>query len=188
MTWLVLGIFLWSLVHFFPSFLPSVRAKLIHSVGMIPYKLLFTLVVFASLGLIIYGFRATELAPWYVPPGWGRHAAMFLMLIALMLFAAARWESNIRRVLRHPQLSGAVVWSVAHLLANGESRSVVLFAGLGLWALVQIVLLNARLAPDFRHEPRPWIRDAGCVLTGLVVYVALVFGHRYVAGIPLIGV
>ena len=43
--------------------------------------------------------------------------------------------NNVKRLLRHPQLTGVALWGIGHLLANGESRSIILFGGLGAWAI-----------------------------------------------------
>ena len=144
MTKLVLGVLLWSATHFVPAVAADFRKRVIDRIGENPYKGLFTLAMVFALYLIISGWRATLPEFLYVPPAWGRHAASLLVLIAFILFSASHGQNNIRRIVRHPQLTSVVVWGIAHLLANGESRSIVLFGGLALWALVEIVLLNRR--------------------------------------------
>ena len=48
---------------------------------------------------------------------------------------------------------------MSHLLANGDGRSIVLFGGLGLWAVVAIVAINRRDGAWQKPEPQP--RAAG---------------------------
>ena len=77
-------------------------------------------------------------SPVYDPPSWGIHLNNLLMLgrrrrcsaPATRRAACAAW-------LRHPMLTGVVVWAVAHLLVNGDVASLVLFGWMGLWALAE---------------------------------------------------
>jgi uncharacterized membrane protein len=112
--------------------------------GSNPYRGLFTLVIVASLVLMVFGWRQIIPETLYSPPAWGRLAAAPLMLIAFVLFVASNMAGNLKRWLRHPQLTGVATWAVAHLLANGEDRSVLLFGVMLVWALLAIVLINRR--------------------------------------------
>ena len=73
--------------------------------------------------------------------------------MGFILFFAAYPPTNVKRLLRHPQLTGVALWGVGHLLANGESRSIVLFGGLTLWAIAEIVVINRR--DGARDKPAP---------------------------------
>ena len=92
--------------------------------------------------LMVLGYRAAEWVPVYTPlPGMG-HANNTLMLVSLFLFGVGGTKGTLYPKIRHPMLWGVVVWSVAHLLVNGDQASLVLFGGMGLWALVSMVLIN----------------------------------------------
>ncbi len=144
MTWLVLGVLSWSAVHLFPCSATSARSRLIDRLGEQAYRGLFALAILVSIVVMALGWRASAPAIVYLPPAWGALAANVLVFIALVLFAASGVASNLKRLVRHPQLTGVLVWSGAHLLSNGEDRSLVLFGGLGLWAIVAITLINRR--------------------------------------------
>ena len=47
-----------------------------------------------------------------------------------MLLLAPYSHNNFKRLLRHPQLTGVLLWGVGHLFANGENRSLLLFGGM----------------------------------------------------------
>ena len=141
---LTLGVLLWALTHFVPASAVEWRRTMVGKIGEKGWKGLFTLVMAFSIYLIISGWKATLPELLYVPPAWGRHAASLLVLIAFILFAASHGQSNIKRFVRHPQLTAVITWGVAHLLANGEIRSVVLFGGLAAWAIIEILMLNRR--------------------------------------------
>ena len=94
---------------------------------------------------------------------------------------------NVKRVLRHPQLTGLIVWAIGHLLANGDILSVVLFGGLGVWAVAEIVLINRREGAWVKPEPVPISAEIRPVLIGLVVFVALFAAHPYLFGVSPMG-
>ena len=182
MTKLVLGVLLWSVTHLVPAVAAGFRKRVIGRIGENPYKGLFTLVMVLAIYLIISGWKATLPEFLYVPPDWGRHAAALLVLIAFILFSASHGKNNIKRFVRHPQLTSVIVWGGAHLLANGESRSIVLFGGLALWALAEIVLLNRRDGAWQKPEPAPVRKDVIAVVAGLAVYLVIAFLHQWLFG------
>ncbi len=144
MIWLCIGVLLFMLVHFVPSLAREHRRSLIHHVGEYRYKGLFSLFLVISIALMIVGWRSTTPEFVYLPPSWGTPLTSVLMLISVMFFGAAHQRTRIKRYIRHPQLTGMLVWSLSHLLSNGNSRSLVLFGGLGLWALIEMGLINRR--------------------------------------------
>lgn len=187
MIWLWLGVIVWSVVHAIPSLAPGVRAGLIGRLGENGYKIGFALAIVGSIALMVLGWRSALADVVYEPPGFGRHLAMLLMLLAFLLFAFSHGKSNIKRFIRHPQLTAVVVWAIAHLLANGDSRSVTLFGVLGIWALVEMMLINRRDGAPALPEPRPWSAEAKPVIIGVVMYVIFVFLHPYLFGVSPIG-
>ena len=184
MTLLVAGLVLFFAVHLIPSVAP-LRAALVERLDEKPYRGAFGAIAFASLAIIVWGFSRAPLEPVYVPPSWGRHAAMTAVPIALVLFAAANMPTHIRARLRHPMLLGLLLWAFAHLLANGEQRSVVLFGGLALFAVVEIVSAVARgKSPPTEPAPR-YTMDAAAVVGGLLVAGLLMRFHGALFGMPL---
>ncbi len=184
---LVAGVLIWIIAHLFPSFAPDRRAALIQKMGKDKYRGLFALFVLISLALIVIGWRNTTPTVIYDPPSWGRHLAMLLMLFAVYCFAASHGSSNLKRFIGHPMLTGMMIWSIAHLLANGTSRDVILFGAMGLWAFVARIQLNRRDGPP--QKPAQYatpLRELGTIAASLVVYIILVYAHRWFTGVPLI--
>jgi len=187
MVWLWLGLIVWSVAHAMPCCAPGVRAALIERLGANPYKGVFALVIVGSIVLMVLGWRSATIDIVYEPPAWGRHLAMLLMLAAFLLFAFSHGESNLRRFIRHPQLTAVVVWAIAHLLANGDSRSVVLFGVLGVWAVVEMLLLNRRDGALVPPEPRAWRAELKPVVIGVVIYAIFIALHPFLFGVSPIG-
>ena len=183
MTWLVLGVVVWSAVHFIPSIGQALKSRLIGSFGENGYKIGFSVVVVASIVLMVIGWRSTDPDALYLPPAWGGPAASVLMIVAFVLFGAAKHPTRIKRFIRHPQLTGLIVWGVAHLISNGDSRSVVLFAGLGLWALIEIPLINARDGAWVKPEAPSFGVEMKGLAISLVIFAAALLLHPYFAGV-----
>ena len=186
MTMLVFGVLLWSGLHFFPVFMPTMRAGLISQMGEGPYKGVFSLAMFAALALMIFGWRGSEIGEeFYYGDDWLRHVTYLFILVSIILFGAAKGQSRIRRLLRHPMLTGVAMWSIGHLLINNDSRSLVLFGGMLVWAIVSIIGINRRDGAYTPPAPWSWIREIRLVVISVVLYVGLVFAHPYFTGIPL---
>ena len=186
MTLLILGLLIWTGAHLFPAAGAYKRKKLMAKMGIAPYKAAFALTILSSLTLMVFGWRSINPEHLYVLPAWTRMITMVFVLITFILFVAAQVKTNIKRVLRHPQLTGLVFWSVGHLLANGDSRSLVLFGGLLIWAKLQIIFTNKRDGKRQVPEKVPVLNDVLTVTGGCVVYVLLLLAHPYFTGMPVI--
>lgn len=182
MTRLLIGVLLWSVTHLAPGVLPGLKAKAVARLGENGYKGIFTLLTVAAIYLVISGWKATVPESVYLPPAWGRHLTALLVLAAFVLFFAPYPPNNIKRLLRHPQLTGVALWGVGHLLANGESRSIVLFGGMALWAIAETVFINRRDGAWDKPAPVP-ARNDGLLIAGAVVaYAVVAAAHQWLFG------
>jgi len=188
MTRLVLGVLIWSLVHFFPALAPATRKSIVSRIGEYPYKGVFLLFMIVSIYLIITGWSSmTPVDPDVLPeiykaPEWGGIAAGVLVLVGFALFFAPYPPNNIKRALRHPQLIGVVCWGAGHLIATGTARSLVFFGGLTAWAILEILLINHRDGEWVRPAPAPLKNDLAMVLFAVLVYLAFLFTHHLLFG------
>lgn len=186
MIWLCIGVVLFMLVHFVPSLARGFRGSLIERLGADRYRGLFVLLLVSSIALMVFGWRTTTPSLVYLPPSWATPFTSVLMLISVMLFGAAHQPTRIRRFVRHPQLSGMIVWSLSHLLSNGDSRSLILFGGLGLWALIEMFLINRREGDWVRpYGPALAVEVRGIVISA-AIFFGLVFLHPYFAGVSVL--
>ena len=183
MTLLITGVVLWSAVHLFPSLLPETRGRLIEKLGDGPYRGLFALSIIIALVAIVFGWRSTVVEPIYAPPLYGSPVVTGMMLLAFVLFAAANAPGNTKRFLRHSMLTGMAVWAGAHLLANGDNRSLVLFGGLGVWAILAMLAINRR---DGAWEKPPAVafsRDLMTIVAAAVIFAIVLYFHEAVIGV-----
>ena len=188
MIWLVAGVVLYAFVHLAPSVVPAVRAQAVSALGEGPYKGLYAALVAGGVVAIVLGWRATVPAPLYEPPSWGPAVTGNLLIIGLILFFGGRFSSLISRNIRHPQLVGVAVWALGHLFANGDDRSLILFGGIGLWAVVQIVAINRREGAWQPPEPKSLRTEVRPLAIGLAGFALMMFAHEYLFGVtPLAG-
>lgn len=187
MSLLVFGLLIFIAIHLVPS-APGLRTSLLARLGPVTYKVLFSLLSLAGLIMIVNGLKGAPFEPLYQPPDWGRHLAMLLMLPAVYLFlsnSALPVHSFAQTVTAHPVNWSVILWSCSHLLANGDLAHVLLFASLGLFAVISIVTGNARgLKP--RQERPSAVKEVAMVVVALLVYVGLFGGHRFFTGMPLV--
>jgi uncharacterized membrane protein len=105
---------------------------------------------------------------------------------AIVLIIAAYIPGNIKRTLKHPMLAGIKLWALAHLIANGDLGSIILFATILAWAVFDRISLKRRT--DAGGPPVPvggWGNDVIAVAVGTLVYLALGFWfHPLVIGVP----
>ena len=186
MAMLVLGVALWFIMHSFHPIMPGVRDGMIAKVGENGWKGIVSLGLIASILLMVFGWRSIEPTALYTPPSWGATAMVPLMFIAIVLFGAANAPSNIKQVIRHPMLMGMALWGIAHLVGNGDDRSVVLFGGIAAWALIMMPFINKRDGAYEKPEPVAGSAHIRLLVISLVIYLVLAFVHPWLSGVKII--
>ena len=181
---LLAGILLWSGVHYIPGFLPNLKINLVEKLGK-AYRGLFSLTVVLSIVMMVFGWKSSVPEMVYMLPEWSYSVTRLLMFLAFFLLGAAHAKVNIKRVIRHPMLSGIIVWSGAHLLSNGDNRSIILFGGMMIWAVVEILIINKRDGEWQKAEKTPLKNDIRVAIITVVVYMVFSFAHPYIAGVPV---
>jgi uncharacterized membrane protein len=181
MLLLVLGVFLWAAAHFFKRFAPERRARMGD-----PAKGMVAGVLAIAVLLMIFGYRMAEGAVY-----WGRHPATvginnLLMIAALYFTSPGPKKGALFYRMRHPMLTGFLLWCVAHLLVNGDVPSFVLWGGLGIWAVAEMVVIN-RAEPDWTPPAKGAItKDAMFLVASLVLLGVIGFIHTWL-GYPTFG-
>ena len=187
MRLLVIGVVIWSLIHFIPASAVTFRKNLVDKIGLVPYKGIFALVAIAALILMVAGWKAASPEALYLPPSWGGYVTILLMFLAFVLFFAPYLKNSFSQYLRHPQLTGVLLFGLGHLFSNGEMRSVILFGGLGLWGLIQMILLNRRDGAWKKPGPVTIMQNFRLLLTGFGFFAMFMYTHGWLFGTgPLI--
>ena len=80
-------------------------------------------------------------------------------------------------------MMAVIVWSVAHLLVTGDSRSVLLFGGLGIWAVFEIVLCNRRDGAWRKPDVVPFSADMTVAVIAGAAFAVFFFLHMALFGV-----
>lgn len=142
-----------------------------------------------TLVLLIYAFSIAryETTVLYSPPAWASHITLTLMLIAsICLVAGLLPAGHIAARTKHPTVLAVKIWALAHLLANGDSAGVLLFASFLAWGVVVRISLKRR-ARAGEITPRPFVSvkyDAAAVVLGIVLWGAIIWKlHEWLIGV-----
>jgi uncharacterized membrane protein len=175
------------LVTHFVSSTP-LRAALAGAIGEWPYRGLYSLVAFATLGWMIWAYAA---APRELLFAGFREIAFVLMPIALVLIACGYYRNptmvgadkllrsedparGIIRITRHPIMWGVMLWAAAHIVARGDLKALIFFGGFIVLAGLGTILL------DQRKKSNPdWARFAA--VTSHLPFVAVLQGRNRIA-------
>ncbi len=188
MTLLIIGIIVVIGIHVVPAY-PDIRDGLIERLGKNGYRVVFSVISTLGFVLLVWGFARAPVIQVWSPPGWTRHIAMLLMLPVFILVIAAYLPGRIKAKLRHPFLTAIKLWALAHLIANGDLASMILFGSFLAYAVFDRIRLKRRAKTGLitvaeTGAPR---NDAIAVIGGLVFYVVfLVWLHPLLIGVPVL--
>lgn len=185
MELLIAGLASFIAIHVLPT-LGDNRSVLVARFGEQTWKIMHSMITVGAIVLIVLGWKRTPYEVVYDPPAWGRHATMLLMFIVLYLLVGRRMGSNLKRHTAHPMLWGVVLWSAAHLLANGDKRSLVLFTTMAAYSLFAMWWQTARGKAQKATEVWPMRSEFYAFCATLAVYVVFVAAHEWISGVSLL--
>ncbi len=186
MTLLIAGLILFTGTHLVLALAPAAIEARRQSLGEGPVKGLVSLPSLAGIVLIVLGWRSTLPSLVYIPPAALHSVGLLLVAIGIYLFVVANRPSIVKRFLRHPQLTGLILWCTGHLMLNGDNRSLVLFGAFAAWAIIEIPLINAREGAWVRPEAPPMKTDLITAVIAIIAYLVLVAAHPWLAGVPVL--
>ena len=178
----------------------GLRTRTVNAIGERPYRGLFSLLSFALLAWLVFGFHDMRQNPFdplnemmWVPPAWLRTPAYVLIVFGFIVGVAGLLTKNptaaffenalndaepargILRITRHPFLWGVALWALAHLMMNGERFAVMLFGALGAMALYGSRSIDRKRAA---LNPEGWARFAA--VTSSIPFAAIIQGRNTV--------
>jgi uncharacterized membrane protein len=188
MSVLILGLIVFLGLHSIRIVAADWRNRQVERIGLNRWKGIYSIVAAIGLILIVVGFGLARQHPvlLYVPPMWLRHLNALFMLIALILFPAARVPNNhIKARLHHPQVLAVKTWAFGHLLATGMLHDVVLFGSFFIWAVVLFAVSRRRDRRNGTVYPPGTVK--GTVITvvaGVVLWALFAFWlHNWLFGV-----
>lgn len=178
---LILGLLIWIGAHIFKRVAPDARAAMgDRGKGVV------AVLLFISLGLMIWGYRGTEFIHVWSPPSFMVHLNNLLMLVAVFVFGMSATTGRLRGRMRHPQLTAVKIWAVAHLLVNGDLAAIILFGGMLFWAVLEVILIN-RAEEWERPLPGEKSKDVLLIVITLIMYIVFTAVHALLGVWPFAG-
>ena len=179
---LVTGVLIWTGAHLFKRVAPEARARL-GNAG----RPLMALLLLASVVLMTLGYQQASTTVW-----WGRQAMWVgvnnvLVYLGFYFIVGSQLRTRVAGVIRHPQLTAVKLWALAHLLVNGDSASLLLFGGLLVWAVLEVVIINKQDGKPQLGKPQPSLpREFGAIAITLLIYGVTAYVHGWL-GYPVHG-
>ncbi|MCF8179481.1 MAG: NnrU family protein [Sulfuritalea sp.] len=188
MSFLVLGLVIFLGVHSLRIFASEWRDARVAHLGESTWKGIYALISAVGFGLIIWGYGMARVDPiiLWPTPAWTKHVAALLTLPAFILIVAAYIPGNrIKAAVGHPMVAGVKLWSVAHLLANGNLADAVLFGSFLIWAVTSFATSRRRDRLAGKKYPvLGWPRDASVVGVGILAWALFaLFAHTWLIGV-----
>lgn len=185
MTQLALATGAFLLTHFVSS--TPLRPALVRALGQRSYIGLYSLVAFGTLGWMIWAYAGAPREPLW--NGW-RLLPLIAMPFAFMLIVPGYWRNpmmvgadkllksaeparGMTRITRHPIMWGLVLWSLSHVLARGDVRSVIFFGSFFVLAALGTVMMDGRKATKMGED---W--KAFAAATSNIPFVAIAQGRN----------
>lgn len=183
MLLLIAGLLLFIFPHLVREL--GVREGLRSRFGVPVYMGGYTLITGIAIVLMVVGMGRAEFIQLWQPVYQLRYISLMVMIPACVLFVAGNLPVGyIRKELQHPMLLGVCLWGAAHLWANGDLASAVLFGGLAAWAAVKIFTLS-KGHDSTSSKPAHIIWDFIAFFAGLAFYASLLLGHGLMTGVQL---
>ena len=182
MILLASGVLLWSGSHLFKRIAPEARTRL-GNAG----RPLMALLLLASVVMMTLGYQQASSIVW-----WGRQTTWVgvnnaLVYLGFYFIVGSQLRTRVAGVIRHPQLTAVKLWALAHLLVNGDSASLLLFGGLLVWAVLEVVIINKQDGKPQLGKPQPSLpREFAAIAVTLLIYGVTAYLHGLL-GYPVHG-
>lgn len=186
MSVLILGLAVFLGVHLLTR-ARGARAQLVERFGAGGYRIGYSVASAVGFVLIVAGYAHAPYVALWSPPDWTRHIPITLMWPAFILLASANLPGHIRARTKHPMLAAVKLWAAAHLAANGDLASILLFGGFLAYGVIARILLKRQERVDGPSPQRvaAWQNDVVAVVLGTVIYgVFGTFLHAILIGVP----
>jgi uncharacterized membrane protein len=182
------GLAIFFATHYFSAFRSRAEGGLAHRLGRGPYMGLYSLLTLVGFVLMVWGFG--NIKPWipiWTPPNWTRHVAMALMLPAMILIVAAYAPTGfMKKAVKHPMLTAVKLWALAHLIANGDLASIILFGAFLVYGVVDRIAVKRRGDVGAANANPTILGDMIALAVGGALYAAIIFYlHPLLFGVPV---
>jgi uncharacterized membrane protein len=178
------------LSHFLMSS-ATLRAPLVHRIGVKPFLLAYSVVTLLACAWLIMAYRQAPMIVLWVAPAWMRAALLPVDLLAVVLVVAGLTTPNpvivgadnlferanivqgVLRVTRNAFFWGTGLFAAAHIILTGHVSGVLAFGSVAVLGLAGALILDAKKA---RRHGAAW--DAFAQATSNVPFLAIAQGRQ----------
>ncbi len=184
------GLLVFFGTHFYTAFRTRDGTGIADRMGRGAYMGLYSLLTVVGFVALVWGFAYMK--PWipiWDPPTWTRHITTTLMLPAVILIVAAyvRPTGYIKKAVRHPMLTAVKLWALAHLVANGDLASIILFSSFLIFGVVDRIAVKRRGDVGAANADANILGDMISVAVGSAVYGLFIYQlHEILFGAPIL--
>ncbi|MGD8416837.1 MAG: NnrU family protein [Pseudomonadales bacterium] len=207
----------------------GIRGRVVAVLGERGYLFFYSVIAVATLAYLIWLYNELPRYDYLWLPSPGLYLTAELIMPAALVLAAGSFmirsptavgggallttsgggelARGVGRITRHPFQWGVLLWAVAHVVANGDTNSVIFFASLGAVAGLGTLLMDRRRAATFGEAWRAYAAHTSNVpflaivqgrnrlvfgelwlplIVGGGLYVLLLWGHRWVSGVRIV--
>lgn len=184
---LIIGLILFLGLHLIRVVAPGLRTAMVARFGLNGWKGLYSIVALVAIALVAYGYSIAPVINVWFPPMGMNHLTVTLMLFAtICLVAGILPAGQIVAKTKHPMVLSIKIWAFAHLLSNGDLRSIILFVAFLAWGVIlRIALKRRERAGEVTVRPFAGTKyDLYAVVLGVVVWAAITFKlHELLIGV-----
>jgi len=185
MAILIIGLLVFYIPHAGPVFFPSFRQNAIKILGLFKWRLAYSIASISGIILIIWGWIVFRpLAPdIYVLPAWSYHIAYLFIWAAFVLFLITKKQpGRILLIVKHPMMIGTMLWSIAHLIVNGDLASILVFGSFLIYAIASLIFYA--LKGNEKYKFISYQSDISALAFGTIIFVIFGFWlHGWLFGV-----
>ena len=164
------------------------RGALVGVLGAAGFRGTYSAVALAALVWLVAAHGAAPYVEIWGPSAATRHLSLVVMPFAAVLLVAGVTVRNpagmmapapggdpapgILKVTRHPVIWAIALWALAHMAANGDAASLLLFGALALLALAGMPLIDRRKAAELGADWGPIL-----LTTSVLPFAAMISGR-----------
>ena len=193
MMLMLVGLTIFMATHVFTT-MRERRGDLIVAIGEVRYKALYSIVALFGFALIVKGYgdyRAAGMIPVWSPPLGLRHLVVLLMWPSFVFLVAAYAPAGkLKRMVKHPMLLAVKIWAFAHLLANGDLGSMILFGAFLAYGVFDLIAVKKRGedAAIVAYAPNSFGKgDLIALVGGTLAFGLMLKAHTWLIGVSVFG-
>lgn len=195
---------------------PAVKSRIVAKTGALGFALLYSALSIAILTWIIIAAGRAPFVEIWGWAAWQNHLPLTGMFVAILIISITFGQPNplsfggwnndrfdpkdcgLIGWIRHPLLMALLIWSVSHMVPNGNLAHVIVFGLFAAFSLLGMKIIDRRsrrilgvdrwqTLSNTHQSLRITRRGLTRLAIGVLIYLAVLFSHQWVIGVsPLL--